>query len=67
MSICRWCGREGDWPNICMNSRDMTDSAISGDETCFKKLAEIGWGEAGESYVRLNRAATAKRSLAIGG
>lgn len=42
-----------------MNSRDMTDFAIDGDETCFDNLAQIGWGESGESYVRLNKAAVA--------
>lgn len=63
MQRCRWCGKEGDWPTICMNTRDMTDRAIEGDETCFESLAKMGWGESGERYVRLNKAARgAKRA-----
>lgn len=54
---CRWCGRSGN--GICRNSRDMTDQAIEGDETCFEQLAAIGWGESGEEYVRANKAARA--------
>ncbi len=60
MIVCRWCKREGNWPRICMDSRDMTDKAIDGDETCFEELARIGWGESGERYVRLNKAARAQ-------
>lgn len=57
MATCRYCGRERNFP--CMNSRDLTDFAIDGDETCFENLAKIGWGESGERYVRLNKAAVA--------
>jgi hypothetical protein len=38
----------------------MTDFAIDGDETCFERLAVLGWGESGEHYVRLNKAAVAQ-------
>lgn len=50
---CRYCGK-ADWP-YCMNSRDMTDYAIEGNDTCFFALERQGWGESGERYVRLNR------------
>lgn len=59
MSECRYCKRERNWP--CHNTRDMTDFAIDGDETCFENLAAIGWGESGERYVRLNKAHRAAR------
>lgn len=67
MRCCRWCGKEGDWPMICMNTRDMSDRAIDGDETCFENLAKIGWGESGERYVRLNKAARAAAKRASHG
>lgn len=54
MSNCHYCGQERDWP--CHNTRDMTDAAINGDETCFETLARLGWGESGEQYVRANKA-----------
>ena len=50
---CRWCGKT-DWP-YCMNTRDMEEMAIQGSDRCFAALETIGWGEAGERYVRLNR------------
>lgn len=62
MTACRWCGRADNWH--CRNTRDMTDMAIDGDETCFEELAKIGWGESGERYVRLNKAERAKEGLA---
>lgn len=65
--VCRYCGKVGDWPRICFNSRDMTDRAIDGDETCFEKLAEIGWGESGERYVRLNKAHRARERAVLSG
>jgi hypothetical protein len=52
-AACHYCGRE-EWP-YCMNSRDMEDAAIGGDNQCFTALEQQGWGEAGERYVRLNR------------
>lgn len=56
---CRYCGKS-EWP-YCMNSRDMTDFAIEGNDACFAALEKQGWGENGERYVRLNReAASAK-------
>jgi len=42
----------------------MTDMAIDGDETCFEELAKVEWGEAGERYVRLNKAERARERLA---
>lgn len=57
---CRWCERNGFWPAICLNSRDMEDRAIDGDETCFESLAKVGWGEKGERYIRLNKADRAR-------
>src|SRR5438067_1675644 len=50
---CIYCQRERNMP--CMNSRDMTDFAISGDDTCMEALEANKWGESGEQYVRLNR------------
>jgi hypothetical protein len=52
---CRYCGK-AEWP-YCMNSRDMTDFAIEGNDRCFIALEKQGWGESGERYVRLNREA----------
>lgn len=52
---CRYCGRERRFP--CANTRDMTDSAISGGDECMAALERVGWGESGERYVRANRAA----------
>jgi hypothetical protein len=53
MSRCRWCEREQDFH--CMNSRDMEDFAIGGDDTCYQALINIGGGEKGLRYVALNR------------
>lgn len=50
---CRYCDR--DMPIPCMNSRDMTDFAIGGEDVCLAALEKNGWGESGERYVRLNR------------
>ena len=61
---CHYCGKPGYWPVVCMNTRDMTDKAIAGDEICFEALAKSGWGESGERYVRLNRAAVAAEKAA---
>lgn len=43
MQTCRWCGRQGDWPRICMSSRDMEDK--SNDPICWENLMKIGGGE----------------------
>lgn len=59
MTTCHYCGRDCEFP--CRNTRDLTDLAIDGDETCFERLAELGWGEQGERYVRANKAALAAR------
>lgn len=67
MAKCRWCDRDGLWPYICMNTRDMTDRAIDGNETCFEALAKQGWGESGERYVRLNKAAVAEKRARLDG
>jgi GNAT superfamily N-acetyltransferase len=54
---CYFCGKTGAfWPEICINTRDMTQKAIEGDDRCLEALAKSGWGESGENYVRLNRA-----------
>lgn len=52
---CRYCDRESVFP--CVNSRDLTDFAISGEDTCMAALEKQGWGESGERYVRLSREA----------
>jgi len=51
---CRYCDRDRDCP--CINTRDMTDAAISGEDVCFAALEKCGWGESRERYVLLNRA-----------
>lgn len=50
---CIFCGKT-EWP-YCMNSRDMEEFAIAGNDRCFTALEHHGWGEVGERYVRLNR------------
>jgi hypothetical protein len=57
MEICYFCKRGRLFP--CHSTREMTDAAIDGDEMCFENLAAVGWGESGEQYVRLNKAARA--------
>lgn len=56
---CHYCGRERMLP--CQNTRDMTDFAITGEDTCLDALGKIGWGESGEQYVKLNREAWEER------
>lgn len=43
MRKCRWCAREGDWPTICMSTRDMEDRSY--DAICDATLLSIGGGE----------------------
>lgn len=57
MGKCRWCEREGQWPLICMSSRDMEDCACEGNDQCWQALVEIGGGEKGLAYVAANRRA----------
>lgn len=52
---CRYCGRQSGYP--CRNTRDMEDFAISGDDVCYGALIDLGGGEKGLRYVRLNREA----------
>lgn len=58
---CHFCGAEGDWPLICMNTRDMEDNAIYGwngeerSERCYRTLIAGDLGEKGARYVTLNR------------
>lgn len=40
---CRWCGREGAWPEICMSTRDMEEKPH--DKTCDAALMKTGGGE----------------------
>lgn len=49
--ICRWCKRDD---HVCMNTRDMEDAALT-DDLCWQALIDIGGGERGLKYVRLNR------------
>jgi hypothetical protein len=38
-----------------MNSRDLEEFAIDGDDVCFAQLEKIGWGEKGREYIIQNR------------
>ena len=68
MAKCHWCAREGVWPDICMNTRDMEDNAIGGRDECFEVLAaNPGLGEKGIRYVALNRIAERERSSGASG
>ncbi len=49
MEFCGYCNRERNYS--CKNTRDMEDSAESGDRECFFRLAELGGGEKGLDYV----------------
>lgn len=53
MVKCRWCEKDLEFP--CMNTRDMTDAAIYGNDDCYAALGRAGWGEQGQRYVDLNR------------
>lgn len=54
MNKCRWCDKEGEWPFICANTRDMEDKAIEGNDYCLEQLAAREIGEKGLRYVVLN-------------
>lgn len=43
MQTCRWCGRSGQWPAICMSTRDMEDKPT--DPICDAALLKAGGGE----------------------
>lgn len=58
---CHWCKREGAWPAICANTRDMEDYAIDGNLDCLKALVTGNLGEKGARYVVLNYIEIAKR------
>lgn len=42
MRTCRWCGRSGDWPQVCMSTRDMEERD---DPICDAELMKCGGGE----------------------
>lgn len=52
MSKCHYCGREGNWPKICMSTRDMEDKP--NDPICDAKLLELGGGERNVNQARTN-------------
>ena len=52
---CKFCGRP--ISGECMNTRDMEDCAISGDDTCFNQLALAGGGEYGLASIIAKREA----------
>lgn len=43
MRTCRWCGKRGDWPDVCMSTRDMEDKPH--DHRCRQALMDCGGGE----------------------
>ena len=56
MAKCEFCGAEGEWPNICLNTRDIEDTAVlfSGTEKgahCLAALRDTGLGEIGYERV----------------
>ena len=61
MIDCQYCKRPRDYP--CMNTRDMEDFAIDGDDQCLCELAKVGGGEKGLRYVILNRDFTKLREV----
>ena len=56
---CDFCQKTStDIFNICMNTRDMEDKAISADplyNSCWEALKILGGAEKGLRYVQLNR------------
>lgn len=50
MKTCRWCGKEGDWPEVCMSTRDMEDKAH--DPVCDAALMNCGGGERVQNQIR---------------
>ena len=59
---CQWCGKEGRWPMVCENTRDIEDNAINGNDLCWKTLQALGGAEKGLRYVALNREAFAREA-----
>lgn len=59
MSQCHFCGRQRGHP--CMNTLDMEDCAIDGDDFCYAALEAAGGGEKGMRYVTLNREQNAEK------
>lgn len=57
MRKCHFCDRDGDWPKICMSTRDMEEKGY--DAICDAKLLELGGGERS-----VNQARAAKLRLA---
>lgn len=55
---CEYCKRPD---GHCINTRDMEQFAIEGENECFYQLAKLGGGEAGLKYVINNREARIKR------
>lgn len=43
MKKCRFCEKIGDWPQVCMSTRDMEDKPA--DERCRQALLAAGGGE----------------------
>jgi len=43
MRTCRWCGKVGDWPAVCMSTRDMEEKPY--DARCWQALMDCGGGE----------------------
>ena len=43
MHVCRFCGKEGAWPAVCMSTRDMEEKRS--DDRCWQALMQCGGGE----------------------
>lgn len=58
MRKCKWCGKEGEWPDVCMSTRDMEDKPH--DAICTRALLDTGGGEytvnriAAERHAKIN-------------
>jgi hypothetical protein len=50
MRVCKWCGKEGDWPEVCMSTRDMEEKP--NDARCDAELLRLGGGERVENQSR---------------
>jgi hypothetical protein len=53
MNKCRWCGREGSWPEICLSTRDMEEK--QGDSVCDDALMKAGGGEYSSNRARASQ------------
>lgn len=58
MAQCRWCGREGDWPSVCLSTRDMEEKPT--DPICDAALLRIGGGERSVNRSRADQQITHK-------